>query len=156
LQSDRDANGSYETTETIESFTIDNDGYADETPTTDASGNLTYDGVLRYRYDAWNRLVSVNKAYRDSSGNLQEGSTVVTMAYDGLGRRISRAVQNSADLDCTYHDYYAGQRVIETRNGSNQTLKQWVWGATYVDELIQVALNDDPDDTTKGSCGAVG
>jgi YD repeat-containing protein len=87
LQSDRDSNGSYETTEAVESFTIDNDGYADETPTTDASGNLTYDGVLRYRYDAWNRLVSVNKAYRDSSGNLQEGSTVVTMAYDGLGSK---------------------------------------------------------------------
>ena len=32
----------------------------------------------------------------------------------------------------------AGQRVIEERNGSWQTLKTYVWGLQYVDELIQI------------------
>jgi len=34
--------------------------------------------------------------------------------------------------------------MIETRNGSDQTLKQHVWGLMYVDELLQIAINGDP------------
>ena len=35
--------------------------------------------------------------------------------------------------------------MIETRNGTNLVIKQHVWGQTYVDELVQIALNGDPD-----------
>jgi hypothetical protein len=66
------------------------------------------------------------------------------MSYDGLGRRIIKAVSNSVDWDCTYHCYFDGQSVVEERNGSDQVLKQMVWGRTYVDELVQVAINSDP------------
>jgi RHS repeat-associated protein len=96
----------------------------------------------------------VTKAYRDSGGTLQSGSVVAEMSYDGLGRRTVKNIQNSADFDCTYHCYYDGQRLIESRNGSDQVLKQQVWGLSYVDELVQVGVNQDPwNATSKASSG---
>jgi hypothetical protein len=35
----------------------------------------------------------------------------------------------------------AGQSIVETRNGSNQATRQFVWGAMYVDELVQIGIN---------------
>jgi RHS repeat-associated protein len=61
------------------------------------------------------------------------------MGYDGLGRRIVKAAGY-----WTYHYYYDGQSVVETRNGSNQALRQQVWGAMYVDELVQIGINSQP------------
>jgi RHS repeat-associated protein len=72
--------------------------------------------------------------------------------YDGLGRRIVKAVQNSAGLDATYHYYYSGHSIVEVRNGSDATLKQYVWGRTYIDELVQTSINDDPADGTEQDC----
>ena len=157
LRTDRDNNGSYETTEVVEDFTIDASGYAEETLTHDANGNLTYDGAYAFAYDAWNRLVKVTKAYRDpaSPGTVSLGSVVNETEYDGLGRRIVKAVKNSAYLDATYHYYYNGQQLVETRNGSGNVLKQHVWGGAsggYIDELVQTALNDDPADGTEDDC----
>jgi len=68
-----------------------------------------------------------------------------------LGRRISKQVEYSGDWDCTYHYYYDGQRMIETRDVNNQVLKQHVWGLTYVDELVQIAINQDPENATTGT-----
>ena len=138
IETDRDNNGSYETVEHIDHLTLDGSGFADSEPTHDPAGNLTYDGVHAFTYDAWNRLVKVTKAYRDpSSGNVTLGSVVNEIEHDGLGRRIVKQVKNSADLDCTYKYYHDGQRVIEERNGSDQVIKQHVWGALYIDELVQ-------------------
>jgi len=46
--------------------------------------------------------------------------------------------------------YYNGQQLIETRNGSDQTLKQHVWGLQYIDELVQIAINTAP--TNNNNC----
>lgn len=77
------------------------------TPTHDAAGNLTY--------DAWNRQTAVTKAYPTQGGGASAppspGSIVSESAYDGLNRRIIKAVQNSADFDATYHTYYSGRMV---------------------------------------------
>ena len=55
----------------------------------DAAGILTFDGVFRYGYDAWNRIVRVTKAYYDTNDSqIHNGSDVAAMQYDGLGRRI--------------------------------------------------------------------
>jgi YD repeat-containing protein len=95
--------------------------------------------------------VTVTKAYRDSGGTLQSGSVIEENTYDGLGRRIFGEVEHSADLDCTYHNYYsASWQFIETRDGSDEVLKQHVWGLTYIDELVQVGFNDDPTDDNEG------
>jgi RHS repeat-associated protein len=131
---------------------VENPDYAEEALAHDAAGNLTYDGNYKFKYDAWNRLVEVRRAYRDDEDTLTEGSTIATMAYDGLGRRIKKAVTNSGDWDCTYHYYHDGSRMIETRNGSGQVLTQHLWGTQYVDELVQVAHNDDPADAGEHDC----
>ena len=82
-------------------------------------------------------------------------STIATLEYDGLGRRISKAVTNSADWTATYHYYYDGYRMIETHDGSADVLKQHVWGPGapgYVDELVQIGINDDPTDAGEDDC----
>jgi len=115
---------------------------------------VTYDGRFKYPYDAWNRKVKSSHAYRapsttavagKSEGDLIEGSVVNEIAYDGLNRRVVKQVTNSADLDCTYHYYFDGQSIIEERDGSDNVLRQNVWGLMYIDELVQTALNEDPD-----------
>ena len=41
---------------------------------------------------------------------------------------------------------------MEVRNSSDQVIKQQVWGAMYVDELVQTSLNDDPADGGESVC----
>ena len=65
-----------------------------------------------FTYDAWNRLVEVQRAYRQQGGTLCEGSVIATLAYDGLGRRITKDVGNSGDWDCKYEYYYDGHRTL--------------------------------------------
>ena len=107
---------------------------------------MTCDGLYKYQYDPWNRLATVKRAYKLSGGALTATCTVGTIAYDGTGRRISKAVTNSGDWDWTYHFYLDGQSVIETRDSSSNTISQHLWGAQYIDELIETRLNDDPGD----------
>ena len=49
-------------------------------PTYDLDGNMTFDGLLSYSYDAENRLVSVSS----------NGITIVANEYDHMGRRIRK------------------------------------------------------------------
>ena len=96
----------------------------------------------------------VTKAYRDpaSPGTVSLGSVVQESEYDGQGRRVVKAVKNSVALDATYHYYYTGWRLIETRSGSDNVLKQHVWGLAYIDELLVTSLNHDPADGTEDDC----
>ena len=112
----------------------------------DACGNLTYDGVFKYTYDAWNRQVQVIKAYRDENHNLQLGSVVQEKEYDGLNRLTVVRTINSGDLNGTEHFYYDGWSEVETRNGSGITTRQTVTAGRaggYIDEVVQVAHNLD-------------
>ena len=110
----------------------------------DAAGNMTkvptanggaVTGHRACKYDAWGRLVEVKN---------DQGDVISTMKYDGLGRRISKVITNSGAQNATYKFFYDGQQVIETHNGSNQVIKQKVWGPTYVDEAVQIGVNDNP------------
>jgi len=94
------------------------------------------------------RRIIVDVPFFLSGGTLQSGSVIDINEYDGMNRRTYKLVQNSADLDAPYHYYYTSQwQNIETRNGSSQTVRQHVWGRRYVDELVQIGLNDDPTDS---------
>ena len=136
---------SFDTTEHWDNFGVDSSGYASDTLTYDPAGNLTYDGQQVYTYDAWNRLMSIAHAYRDRSGNVQHGHVFDTMVYDGRNRRIQKTVASTGQWDCNYHYYYTNAwQLIETRNGSFQTLKQHVSGIRYIDELVQIAANSNP------------
>ncbi|HUO10464.1 MAG TPA: RHS repeat-associated core domain-containing protein, partial [Phycisphaerae bacterium] len=45
-----------------------------------------------------------------------------------------------------------GQRVIEEHDGSDNLLKQYVWGLGYVDEAVQTAINSDPTNSSHQTC----
>jgi len=103
-------------------------------------------------YDAWNRLVEVI-----DDSDPQNPLPLSAMEYDGLGRRTLKTVTNSApsgggDFDFTYHYYYHGQQLVEIHNGTGLVIKQHVWGLDYIDELVEVAINQDPTDSHEQVC----
>ncbi|WP_146561198.1 RHS repeat domain-containing protein [Posidoniimonas corsicana] len=111
-------------------------GTAWPTPGYDNNGNMTsmpqpksLGASYGATWDAWNRLVSL-----DDSGVVQAN------AYDGLGRRITRA-----EGATTTHFYYSNQwQCLEQReNSSTSASKQLVWGTRYVDDLV---LRDTPSE----------
>ncbi|MBX9582001.1 MAG: hypothetical protein K2X87_16980 [Gemmataceae bacterium] len=104
------------------------------TPTFDANGNMTKDETgKQYVYDAWNRLVAV----KDSGG-----TTLETLAYDGLGRRVS------ATAGGTTTDLYSSTnwQVLEEKVGSN-TAVRWVWSPVYVDAGVLRDRDTDANGT---------
>jgi len=111
------------------------------------NGNLTFDGVYQYKYDAWNRLVEVR------AGEGAE-SVFATYTYGPTGRRTSKVVSNSDDLDTTEYYYYAGQQMIETRNGTENATRQFVFGTQYVDEPIRMDVDTDDDGDCTDSGGS--
>ncbi len=117
--------------------------------TYDRNGNLLNDGIRKYEYDAFNRLVNVYKDPNGTpggSGGSGGPTLIATYTYDALGRRIRKVVSNggeSGNVPDGVTDYiYSGSRCIEERNpcgggGSDDTpTKQYVWGI-YLDDLIQ-------------------
>ena len=117
----------------------------------DNNGNLTDDGVYHFVYDAWNRL---RKAQRVAAGDTTTFGTysytpildTPPLAKAGLapGGGASRMANDGGDQTVTF--YYGGVpgaaggvsrwNIFETRNGSHQTTRQWVWGTRYVDSLV--------------------
>jgi RHS repeat-associated protein len=87
----------------------------------DGNGNLTTDQSGKTLvYDAWNRLVT----YKNGS------TTLETLSYDGLGRRVIENGGTARDL------YYSDQwQVLEERVGGAAKVR-YVWGAVYVDDLV--------------------
>jgi len=148
--------------ETVENFGVDPNGFAAVHVAHDAAGNMTFDGLHSFAYDAWNRLVEVRRAYADPGdpNNLLSGSPAGTIRYDGLGRRIVKQVgdgrsltREAGDWEMTYHLYHDGRRTVEERNGSGQVIRQYVWGRTYADELCQIGINGDPADANEDQTG---
>ena len=41
----------------------------------------------------------------NNRNNVLTASTIATIEYDGMGRRIVKKIENSADWDCTCHCY---------------------------------------------------
>ncbi len=146
------ATSSFSVTEAQENFAVDGSYNGVSTLAYDNNGNLTYDGLQSYTYDAWNRLKTVSHAYRiavadGGDGNVHSGQVFDTLSYDAAGRRILKAINGTGSMDCTLNDYYSGQSMIEERNGSNQSIKDRVWGLTYIDEAVQTRVNTNPTGT---------
>ena len=108
------------------------DGVPPATFDHDQNGNLLTDDNLDFQWDALNRLRSVTSAI--------DGTTIATYTYDCQNRRMTKSLQPSASPPgSTTHFYYSGWRVCEeyTVSSGTESLKyQYVWGATYHDELI--------------------
>ncbi|MFO0838003.1 MAG: hypothetical protein U1D55_05705 [Phycisphaerae bacterium] len=126
----------------------------------DDNGNLTDDGVFKYVYDAWNRLVKVTWRIKSPPSN------VAVYSYDGANRRVSKVVSNSGveyvandGGNTTLHFYYGDSlggasaarfgmstpwSIYEERNGSNQSVRQYAWGTQCVDEILWMDVNAEP------------
>jgi hypothetical protein len=102
----------------------------------DAAGNIIFDGVYSYQYDAWNRLIQINKAsFTQTNGvprsppdglggtandppPIDIGVLVKHFTYDGLGRLIrtqSPLPEPGASMRTlrSEHFYYDGVRRIQ-------------------------------------------
>jgi hypothetical protein len=111
----------------------------------DNNGNLTDDGIFKFVYDAWNRLV---KAKHRSASNV---AVIGTYAYDGAMRRTKKVVTNQGP-EATSNDggntnlsvYFSRpSRIAEERLASNAAIRQYLWGTRYVDEFIWMERNGD-------------
>jgi YD repeat-containing protein len=120
-------------------------------PGHDAPGNMTgvpkpsdMTGQYTCVYDAWNRLAEV----RDGQ------STVAAYRYDGLNRRIRKAV---ASPSAAYDYYYnAAWQALEVRkDGASLPHEQYVWSPRYIDAPILRDRNADPNAST-GDLGKAG
>ena len=124
----------------------------------DANGNLTDDGIFAYAYDAWNRL-RLAKLVVDDGQTIHE-TTIGDYEYYGDTRRSRKTVTNHGPEvgandggDTEVRFVYAGWRpsgdtmfrwsIVETRDGSNQTTFQHLWGTQYIDELVWIEKNGD-------------
>ena len=95
----------------------------------DNNGNQITNGEFDYQWDALNRLRSVTSTL--------DGAITASYSYDCQNRRMQKQTSNPQPSTTNY--YYSGWRVCEEYDfdGTNETLKyQYVWGATYHDELI--------------------
>lgn len=136
--------------QTIISDTLTDTDYATILPTYDAAGNMTSDGIYRYSYDAWNRLVEVHRA--SPAGTIADVDRVAEYRYDGLGRRISKIVSNSGSLNKMEYYGYAGWQLLEVRDGNGDCKQQFVWGSQYIGEAICMDVaNENYDCTGEGS-----
>ena len=133
-------------------------GQAEDALAHDAAGHLIYDGLLKLTFDAWGRMTRAQRAYRDGNGALATGATVAMMETDGLGRRIVKVTGDgdansdvAGDRETTCHYYLDGHSMVAIENGSGQTLQQFVWGLAYIDELVQIAVNQDPENADSGT-----
>ena len=93
-------------------------------PTYDGNGNLTFDGVFTYGYDAENRLISASGA----------GNTA-SYAYDAQGRRKSKTVNGTTTV--TVQDPEA--RALLDYDGTSGSILSWyAFGLGPNDVLNQV------------------
>lgn len=125
-------------------YNFDSASWKTLTFTHDANGNLSGDGLFKYKYDVWNRLVGV---WYDGGDTAVSGQRVARYEYDGLFRRIEKELSNQGDGivygsnpsgitgiqggDRFERYYYAGWRVVELRDNyssPNRTLGQFVYG----------------------------
>jgi RHS repeat-associated protein len=92
----------------------------------DADGNtLTDQAGHQYVYDAWNRLVTVKNS---------SGGTIAAYTYDAMGRRIT-----TTEGGVTSDNYFSNQSLVE-QQVSGTTTSQYVWGPSYVNQLVQETI----------------
>jgi RHS repeat-associated protein len=92
----------------------------------DKNGNLTQKSTQKMYHDYKNRMVRVT-----------EGTTSTTEnKYDALGRRLQKIV-NTGSQTKTENYYYAGHQLVEVRDGSDNILKQYIYG-NGIDEVIRM------------------
>ena len=96
----------------------------------DADGNLTWDGIWTYQWDAENRLtnMTMESIYGIANSNVLQ----LTFAYDYMNRRISKTVSswNGAGYvpQSTSYFVYDGWNLIGVMDGNGNPLYRFNWG----------------------------
>ena len=114
---------------------LDVDGDGDPRDRThDDNGNLTDEDLFSFQPDtyafAWDHFNRLRRVTRKS-----DSTVVAVYSYHADGRRNRKVVTNSGGLNGTVDFYYDGWRVIEERDGADQQVRQYVYGAS-IDELL--------------------
>ena len=58
---------------------------------------------------------------------------------------MKKVVTNSGDFDGTVVYLFDGHKIIETRDGSNNVVRQFIHGTQYIDELVMMRAIDKGD-----------
>lgn len=104
--------------------------------TYDAAGSLTGDGTYSYAYDYRGNLVEVRAA--------GTGAVVAVYTYDALGRRTSKMVVQVPPTPPISEQYiYAGDDLVEVRDGSGAMLRQYVYGADVDEAMLLFAIDSN-------------
>ena len=134
---DRTHNTSNEITN-IDPLDISGSNPASYTPVYDAAGNLTdlptTDSSPNHEfiYDFRNRLIEVQD---------QSQQTIVRYYYDGLNRLAKKDLTSGEDVIYLYDGW---RRVRDYKlDGTWKPVREYIWGGTYIDELL--AFSDDTD-----------
>jgi RHS repeat-associated protein len=97
----------------------------------DADGNLTFDGIWTYAWNAENRLIEMTMT--NISGVAATNRLKLDFAYDYMGRRISKIVStnstgNSFVRQSTNYFIYDSWNLIASFNSANVPQQSFVWG----------------------------
>ena len=98
----------------------------------DDAGNLIDDCHFRYVYDAWHRLVKVQASVDGGAATFQ------TAEFDAQDRRIKKTVTLSGSYDGTVVYLYDGQKIVETRDGSDNLYQQVIHGTQYIAPRVRL------------------
>jgi RHS repeat-associated protein len=97
----------------------------------DADGNLTFDGIWKYSWDAENRLTSMNMT--NIIGVSPTNRLKLDFAYDFMNRRISKIVStnstgNNFIAQSTNYYIYDGWNLIASFSPGGAIQQSFVWG----------------------------
>lgn len=119
----------------------------------DDAGNLMFDGEYYYRYDAFNRLITVHKAVGELAAAVP-GDQIREYTYDGLGRLAQTRYLDATNGDTLERYVYDGVRRLQTdeahppAGGADPvfaTTRQYIWGPGDggIDELLMIIDGND-------------
>ncbi len=96
----------------------------------DPNGSRIKDGQFKLYFDAFERLVRVERA--------SDGVVVGRYRYDAAGRRVDRQFRvGGGPLQQAFH-VHDGAQEVEELDGSGAVQSDFVWGGLYVDQLVQM------------------
>ena len=103
-----------------------------QTMTYDADGNLTFDGIWNYAWDAENRLISMNMT-NNIAGLVPTNRLKLDFAYDYMNRRVSKIVSTNSSGNnfvpqSTNHFIYDGWNLIASLIPTGTIQQSFVWG----------------------------
>jgi hypothetical protein len=124
----------------------------------DPAGNLIFDGTYVYQYDAWNRLVQVNKALvpnQQPQSWDDLGPLVKHFTYDGLGRLIrtvspypSPEMQaDGADIRAEHYFYDGARRVQDVQYDPVSSMAMMMVQGDFEEQLLageEMEVQADP------------